>query len=122
MALIETVWDDLVGQGPSIEFYPVEVGQMSRSSTLCFDGVPPSAGENEQSLRQRICQGCTLYSGSEGDFNHRDLKQIIIDDEQCTGIYLHTDGPILFRRKWWLQAVAPRGTFSRPDPRANCAK
>lgn len=122
MALIESVWNDLVGQtNPSIKFYPVEVAKMGKSSALWFDGVPPSAGENERSLRQQTCQACTLYSKSEGDFNGRDLKQIIIDDRQCTGIYLHTDDYIIFRREWWLQAVAPRGTFSHPDPRAICA-
>lgn len=122
MALIEKVWNDWVGQAPSLKFDPVEVAQIDKSSSVWFGEVPENAYEDEKCLRNQVCRSCTLYSESEGDFiNGPDLKQIIVEGKKCTGIYLHSDDSIPFRKGLWLQAVAPRGTFSRPDPRAICA-
>ncbi len=123
MTLIENIWKDWVANSPSLHFDPVEVAQMGKSSSRWFGRVPEDASEHAEELRSQVCRGCVLYSGSEGDFLHdRNLREIIVDDRQCTGIYLHTDDSIPGRTTWRLQAGAPRGTFSNPDPRAVCAK
>ncbi len=126
MALIEKIWNDWVVHAPSLHLDPVEAAQMSKSSSLWSDNlfadVPPSAYQNAQLLRNQVCRGCTLYSGSEGDFERCNLKEIIVYQHLCSGIYLNSDGSIPFRAKWWLQAAAPKGTFSLPDPRAVCAR
>jgi hypothetical protein len=127
MALIENIQKTWITEGHGLgpPWHKVEVAQVGNVSSAWFTRVPEVAYENELDQRNKLCRNCVLYSGSEGDFSgFQNLMRIIVFNRQCTGIYLNPDAgiPIPFRTAWNLEAAAPVGTFSKPDPRARCRK
>lgn len=127
MALIEKIQGTWVTEGHGLgpPWHRVEVAQMSKVSSAWFHEVPVEVYEGALNQRNKVCRGCVLYSGSEGNFDGlKNLPRIIVIDHQCTGIYVNPDVgiPIPGRTAWCLEAGAPVGTFSKPDPRAHCTK
>lgn len=122
MAILEKVHGDWLADFSSLRLNKVEVAQFGTPRTIWFEKHTPVAASIDESIvRRGICQDCVLNVGRDGDFSHATLMQIVVVRGRCTGIEISSDESVPFRSKLGLEAIAPPGTFSKPDPRAVCA-